>query len=294
MKYYKISIAVLLLIMLICSNVLSQTKLVMDLYAVDFPYTIAGDQGNRAVENIGADAAVWVKVYLLNVSNLVGYQVKFSFDKTKLNWAGIYYTDTDPYSGEVNTLSSNMKITNINSDTTTFEMARSRGQNGTAVSVDTMWIATVKFTTKSDFTTADVARFTWERGQLEPKGQSDLETMTGENMEGGAVNGSPPTSVPDDLDPNPGSAPEDYNLAQNFPNPFNPETNIRFSLKEPGFVSLNVFNTLGREAAGLVNRNMSPGTYTVTLHAGSFVSGIYFYVLKVNDFTSVRKMTVLK
>ncbi len=512
MKALKVSIVVLSLILILCCNASSQTKLVMDLTKTNIP-VLPGDQGNRSVYSVGGDSQIWLKVYLLNVANLVGYQVKFSFDKTKLKWKNFCYTEVEPYTDENNPLTVVNEVRNLSSDTTTFELARSRGQNGNAINVDTMWIATIKFVTNFEYL-EDSTKISWQRGQLELKGQEDLVEISKENMENGGINCEPeiyvPASegtvtdvdgniyktvkigdqwwmaenlnvtryqngeaipkvtdniewvnlstgaycicndsatiaatygnlynwysvndnrniapvgwrVPTDADwkelekylgmsqsdaddtghhrgnseniggklkevgtthwnyPNMGAdnssgfsalpggirgysfdidyinmgnsahfwsstedftdfawfrelnysysgvlrgttdercglsvrcvreatatsiknnenegIPSGYKLHQNYPNPFNPETKIRFSLKKPGDVSLKVYNTLGQEVAELINRNMEVGSHSVSLDASKFASGVYFYVLKVNEFKAVRKMILLK
>ena len=86
---------------------------------------------------------------------------------------------------------------------------------------------------------------------------------------------------------------------QNYPNPFNPTTNIVYQIKEKGFVSLKVFDILGREVSQLVNETKEPGEYFVTFDASDLTSGIYIYSLIVNDskgigFVSNQKMTLVK
>ena len=85
-----------------------------------------------------------------------------------------------------------------------------------------------------------------------------------------------------------------YSLDQNFPNPFNPSTKIRFNIPEQGMVSLKVFNLLGEEVANLVNAEMTAGNYEVDFKATGFSSGIYFYTLKAGNFISTKKMILLK
>jgi photosystem II stability/assembly factor-like uncharacterized protein len=89
-------------------------------------------------------------------------------------------------------------------------------------------------------------------------------------------------------------APENFELSQNYPNPFNPSTTIQYSIPESGNVSLRIFNVLGEKVAELVNEYQQPGIYKVTFNGESLSSGIYLYGLKVNNFTSVKKMIVLK
>jgi subtilisin family serine protease len=86
----------------------------------------------------------------------------------------------------------------------------------------------------------------------------------------------------------------DYSLEDNYPNPFNPSTTINYTLKENGYVSLKVYDILGREVADLINEKQSAGSYNVTFIADGLVSGVYFYKLKVNDFIEVKKMILTK
>lgn len=85
-----------------------------------------------------------------------------------------------------------------------------------------------------------------------------------------------------------------YELKQNYPNPFNPSTQISFSLKEAGFVTLKVYNLLGKEVADLVSERLGAGNHTVSFSGANLQSGIYFYTLKTKDFIQTRKMTLLK
>jgi hypothetical protein len=88
--------------------------------------------------------------------------------------------------------------------------------------------------------------------------------------------------------------PSEYKLSQNYPNPFNPSTSIKFSIPKSGFVSLKIYDVLGREVADLVNQVKSEGTYIVDFDASKFTTGMYFYKLEVNDFVAVKKMVLVK
>jgi hypothetical protein len=90
------------------------------------------------------------------------------------------------------------------------------------------------------------------------------------------------------------SVPTEYALHQNYPNPFNPYTTISYDVKEHGFVTLKVFDVLGREVVTLVDGSQDASPYSVEFDATDLASGIYFYQLKVNDFTDLKKMVVLK
>lgn len=88
--------------------------------------------------------------------------------------------------------------------------------------------------------------------------------------------------------------PNDFSLSQNYPNPFNPTTNIKFAVPKASFVRLAVYDMLGREVDALVNEQLSPGTYEVDWNAAKFSSGIYMYKLMTNDFSMVKKMSLIK
>lgn len=88
--------------------------------------------------------------------------------------------------------------------------------------------------------------------------------------------------------------PSCYELGQNYPNPFNPVTVIKFSIPVSGFVCVKIFDILGKVVSVPLNEYKSSGNYSVNFDAGNLSSGIYFYKLFVNDFTFVKKMTLLK
>jgi len=102
-----------------------------------------------------------------------------------------------------------------------------------------------------------------------------------------------------------------YALTQNFPNPFNPTTtityqipkaNLSFGTSDPGFVSLIVYDVLGREVATLVNERKGPGVYMATFDASGLASGVYLYRLAAgspstgtgNSFVQSRRMLLIR
>ncbi len=91
-----------------------------------------------------------------------------------------------------------------------------------------------------------------------------------------------------------GNMPSEFKISQNYPNPFNPTTVISYSIPEASKVSLKVFNTLGQEVAELVNSEQAVGNYEVDFNASILASGVYFYTIKAGQFTSTRKMMLLK
>lgn len=91
-----------------------------------------------------------------------------------------------------------------------------------------------------------------------------------------------------------GGIPASFVLSQNFPNPFNPTTNIEFQISHSEFVSLKIFDVLGREVAVLANEVNPPGAYQVSWDAAQFPSGVYFYRLQTGNFTQTRGMILSK
>ncbi|MBI2420364.1 MAG: T9SS type A sorting domain-containing protein [Ignavibacteriales bacterium] len=85
-----------------------------------------------------------------------------------------------------------------------------------------------------------------------------------------------------------------FRLFQNYPNPFNPSTEISFTLPERLAVSLSIYNQLGQQVAALLNGEKEAGSHTVTWHAGSLVSGVYFYEIKTGKYRAVKKLLLLK
>lgn len=96
------------------------------------------------------------------------------------------------------------------------------------------------------------------------------------------------------VQPDPNVVVEDYTLSQNYPNPFNPTTEIKFSILESGFVTLKVYDILGKEVAILVEGNLASGGYTATFDASDLSSGTYVYMLSVNGNRITKKMVLLK
>jgi hypothetical protein len=90
------------------------------------------------------------------------------------------------------------------------------------------------------------------------------------------------------------SSNSNYKISQNYPNPFNPSTTISYSIPKAEFVTLKVFDILGRETASLVNESKEAGNYSLTFNAGNIPSGIYFYKLTSGSFMATKKLILLK
>lgn len=88
--------------------------------------------------------------------------------------------------------------------------------------------------------------------------------------------------------------PLNYSLSQNYPNPFNPETTIQYSIPKSEFVTLKIFDALGKEIATLANEQKLPGYYEVKFDGSNLSSGVYFYRLQSGSFIQTKKFVLLK
>jgi hypothetical protein len=88
--------------------------------------------------------------------------------------------------------------------------------------------------------------------------------------------------------------PQEYSLAQNFPNPFNPATTIQYLVPQLSNVLLNIYDALGNKVATLVDEYKPQGSYEVTFDASHLSSGVYFYRLHAGNFVENKKMILMK
>jgi len=90
------------------------------------------------------------------------------------------------------------------------------------------------------------------------------------------------------------AVPKEFALHQNYPNPFNPMTTIKYSLPEPQYVTLKVYDMQGREVETLIDEQKDAGFHSVTFNGGRLSSGVYFYRLITEKFTEIKKLLLLK
>jgi len=92
----------------------------------------------------------------------------------------------------------------------------------------------------------------------------------------------------------PSAIPTSFRLYQNYPNPFNPSTTVRYELSKKSFVTLRLYDLLGREVRTLVNGEQEPGNYSRTVEANDLPSGVYFYRLMAATFSDTKKLLLIK
>ncbi len=103
-----------------------------------------------------------------------------------------------------------------------------------------------------------------------------------------------PTTIPTTISAQAPERPVTFSLAQNYPNPFNPKTTISFTLPQRAFVTLKIYNMMGKEITTLVSAQLGSGEHRISWDALDFAGGIYLYQLKVNDQIETGKMVLLK
>ena len=91
-----------------------------------------------------------------------------------------------------------------------------------------------------------------------------------------------------------GEVPQGFWLSQNYPNPWNPQTTIRYSLPTAETVSLTVHDAAGREVAVLANGHQHSGEHEVVFSSDGIASGVYYYTLRAGSFTQTRKLVLVR
>jgi hypothetical protein len=96
------------------------------------------------------------------------------------------------------------------------------------------------------------------------------------------------------LNDNYNNLPLNYSLSQNYPNPFNATTVIKYTMPTAGFVTLKIYDMLGKEISTVINSHKYAGEHSITYTASDLASGVYLYRLQINDFISSKKFILLK
>ena len=133
------------------------------------------------------------------------------------------------------------------------------------------------------------SRYLWAHSEFTPR-----QTMRFKTLLYGYLYGifKKTTSIRDDAFDD--SMPQGFDLLNNYPNPFNCITQIRYNLPQPTHVTINIYNIQGALVATLLHRDMSAGCHEISYDARDLASGVYFYCLETKDFSEVRKMLMLK
>jgi plastocyanin len=167
---------------------------------------------------------------------------------------------------------------------------------------------TVKFVLASIHDAREVSQTTWNANGTTSKGgfetpfggRTVLLTQTGTHYyvcvphASSGMKGQIVVNSSSDVQTFGNNVPFSYNLAQNFPNPFNPTTQISFSLLQKSHVILKIYNAIGTEIATLLDADIQAGTHEINWVPKSLPSGVYFYRMKTAEFVDTKRMVLLK
>ncbi len=202
-----------------------------------------------------------IPVDLENSGNVHSVEVKFDFDSSELEYLNV--TQDGSTNGELRTANTDGTITIIKANAN--EIANGR-------------IANLRFRKLNSSSVPKLfAHYDINSGQI-----SDGKTLS---IGSGII-----TEVNDNFS----DLPKEYALAQNFPNPFNPTTLIKFSVPKAGSYHLNLYNILGQKVMTVLNQNLQAGHHSVRLDGSSLSSGFYIYSLEGDGINLSKKMLLLK
>jgi len=167
---------------------------------------------------------------------------------------------------------------------------------------------TVKFVLSSNHNAREVDQATWNANGATSNGGFNLPfgggTVVLSNSgiyyyvcsphASGGMKGTITVNSTSDVETIGETIPNDFILMQNYPNPFNPATTISFSIPAPSYVSLRVFNLLGKEVAQIISEEMPAGRHSKQWNAADLTSGVYFYRLQSGDFVETKRLMMLK
>lgn len=114
------------------------------------------------------------------------------------------------------------------------------------------------------------------------------------DISGGLFVIRPTVTVPTGTGNNTSTIPGEYKLAQNYPNPFNPSTTIEFSIPKSEYVSVRVFDAVGRQVGVLMDEYKTAGSHKINYDAGRLSSGVYYYTLSAGSYKETKRMTLVK
>ncbi len=229
------------------------------------PQFMATGSLNMEDQSIEPGATIELPIYLHGGSNIFAFEGSFSFDPAILTFNEINWSSQlNHFNKEINAQDGIIQFVGAGS--------KEDGEEGV--------FGTVSFTVNesfaSDSTVVRLEALRWNEGSPE----SDVTQAT-------LYHFTALERISDQL-------PIRYTLEQNFPNPFNPQTTIRFHLPEAARVSLTIYNSIGQKVANLVDGDQPAGLYAVKFESGQLGSGLYYCHFQANGYSQIRKMLLMK
>jgi hypothetical protein len=190
--------------------------------------------------------------------------------------------------------------------------ARNMSSTATGNNIHFVWEEVINFSKEIFYNRSTDGGITWTgRTYVTPQGGSDygynpsiaftgttVHTVWRDTRNSNAnmlyYRQNPNNGNPTSITNNNSELPKEFSLSQNYPNPFNPNTNIGFRIADFGFVSLKVYDVIGKEVAALVNEKLNAGVYNINFDASGLASGMYFYKLTSGEFVDTKKLILVK
>jgi hypothetical protein len=167
--------------------------------------------------------------------------------------------------------------------------------NGTFACLRATSMTVIKFVGGSPIPNDTVVSFTWYSGEgHQARVSPEFSNQTSGSIPVGSISFTEIVNTTVFVAEKPTGAVSTFSLAQNYPNPFNPSTNISYSVASRQFVSLQVYDVLGRKVATLVNEAKDAGTYSVRFDASNLPSGVYLYRLRSGTYSETKKLLLMK
>lgn len=232
---------------------------------------LAGTMPSLKIGDVQAAASTnfSVPITAKNLVNVGAISLKVKYNAALLNFTGI------------SNAPANISFTS-NASTGVISLGWFDATGNTPVSIDSAKLVDLNFSSTS--TGSSNIEFLG--------GESEISNSLGQIIVVEYINGS--VQLVTDVAEQGNQLPTEYQLSQNFPNPFNPSTMIKYSIPKEGMVTLKVFDMLGKEVATLVNKYQTPGNYSVNFNASNLPSGVYIYKIESNNFSAVKKLMLLK
>ncbi|MFC1561430.1 T9SS type A sorting domain-containing protein [candidate division KSB1 bacterium] len=258
-----------------------------------------GYDGADSLANISEGEAVYISLYGKEVDSLIGWNFRIEFDGAAFN-----FIEFDAILGldEASPLGGDIGISQLTDGSIgiidTVDLASVIAGDAVPYNMPAdsfVFLGRVLFQAQAGVASQGPYHFisinSGDMGYVRrpTSGFNEVVYPVGDNVHNAAIGAAGTV----DVDEGPLTV-KSYSLGQNYPNPFNPTTNIPFSLRSSGRVKLTVYNILGQEVGVLINGTMSAGEHVHAFNANGLASGIYFYRLEADGYSSMKKLVILK
>ncbi|MFC1557699.1 T9SS type A sorting domain-containing protein [candidate division KSB1 bacterium] len=262
----------------------------------DFAY-----DGVDSLDDISADELFFISIYGREVDSLIGWNFRIEYDGTAFSFLdfdiSLGVTEVSPLAGTNDVVIAQLTGGSTGAAMDTVDLTNVNEQIAEPYNMPAgvfVFLGRAEFQAKTGisgsqfyFTLVNPGDMGFVR--IPTSGVTEVVYPAGDDVHNAAIGAAGTV----DVNEGPLTV-KSYSLGQNYPNPFNPTTNIPFSLQSAGRVQLTVYNILGQEVGVLIDRMMIAGEHVHAFNANGLASGIYFYRLEANGYSSMKKLVILK